>query len=178
MSRIRGRGNRDTELALAKLLRKCGITGWRRQQKLRIEGKKRRAGPAVPANIQIDFVFPKQRVAVFVDGCFWHGCPKHSNPVKWVKKSSMPGGVSRRDAETRRTGKLFWREKMAANIARDRFVNRELRKRGWKVVRIWEHELGQGESQKSEARSQKVAARIRRLLNAQHSTFNAELGGR
>ena len=124
MSRIRGRGNKETEVALVKLLRRHGITGWKRNQ---------------PVLGKPDFVFPHTRVAVFVDGCFWHGCPKHSNPSKWVKKSSMrSSGVSRRGAETRRTGKLFWREKMAANIARDRFVNRELRKRGWRVVRIWE----------------------------------------
>ena len=64
MSRIRGRGNKDTELALAKVMRTGGITGWRRNQK--VFGKP-------------DFVFRKARMAVFVDGCFWHACPKHSN---------------------------------------------------------------------------------------------------
>jgi DNA mismatch endonuclease (patch repair protein) len=132
MSRIRGRGNKDTELALAKLLRSHGITGWRRNQL--VLGKP-------------DFVFPHECVAVFVDGCFWHGCPKHSNPKKWVKKNSMrSSGVSRRGAEsqrtgpstTLRTGKIFWREKMAANITRDWFVSRTLRRQGWRVVRIYE----------------------------------------
>ena len=194
MSRIRGRGNKETEVALAKLLRKHGITGWRRQQKLRIEGRKRRAvhlrhgyggqGPSRPTNVGIDFLFPKARVAVFVDGCFWHGCPKHSNPKKWLGKSSMgertedggrktedrrrgygaTSGVSRRGTEARRTGKQFWREKMIANKARDRFVNRELRKQGWRVVRIWKHELGQSRSQETGARRQKVVNRIRAAL--------------
>jgi DNA mismatch endonuclease (patch repair protein) len=68
-----------------------------------------------------DFAFPKNRVAVFVDGCFWHGCPRHA---------SFP--ATRRD---------FWLKKFAANKARDRRVNRELRKRGWRVLRLWEHEL-------------------------------------
>ena len=106
MSRIRGRGNKETELALAKLLRKHRITGWRRH--LAVFGKP-------------DFSFPKLRVAVFVDGCFWHGCPKHANtPVN---------------------NRAFWQRKLAANRARDRKVNRTLWSRGWHVVRLWEHEL-------------------------------------
>lgn len=72
--------------------------------------------------VRPDFVFQKQRVAVFVDGCFWHGCPKHSN---------LPAN-----------NRAFWSRKLAANKARDRRVNRRLRKDGWRVVRIWEHDLG------------------------------------
>lgn len=106
MSRIRGRGNKETELALAKLLRKHGITGWRRNQKMF-------GNP--------DFVFPRQRLAVFVDGCFWHACPKHAN---------MPAN-----------NRAFWKKKLVGNIARDRVVNRTLRQAGWTVLRIWEHEL-------------------------------------
>ena len=106
MSRIRGRGNKETELALAKLLRKSGVTGWRRNQK--IFGKP-------------DFVFRKARLVVFVDGCFWHACPKHS---------TMPANH-----------RAFWKRKLAANQLRDRRVNRKLRKNGWCVVRIWEHDL-------------------------------------
>ena len=106
MSRIRGRGNKETELALAKLLRAHGIRGWRRH--VSCVGKP-------------DFVFRLQRVAVFVDGCFWHCCPKHSN---------MP--VNNR---------AFWKKKLAANKARDLFVSRALRREGWRVIRIWEHDL-------------------------------------
>ena len=106
MSRIRGRGNKETELALAKLLRKSGVTGWRRNQK--IFGKP-------------DFVFRKARLVVFVDGCFWHACPKHSS--------------------TPASHRAFWKRKLAANQLRDRRVNRKLRKNGWCVVRIWEHDL-------------------------------------
>ena len=106
MSRIRGHGNKATELALMKLMRRHHITGWRRHR---------------PVFGKPDFVFPKARPAVFVDGCFWHACPKHSN---------LP-------ANNRR----FWKEKMEANKARDRRVNRTLRNQGWRVLRIWEHSL-------------------------------------
>lgn len=68
-----------------------------------------------------DFVFPKLMMAVFVDGCFWHGCPQHATQPK--------------------TNARFWRDKIARNQARDRQANRLLRKLGWRVVRIWEHEL-------------------------------------
>ncbi|MEW6363125.1 MAG: very short patch repair endonuclease [Acidobacteriota bacterium] len=68
-----------------------------------------------------DFVFPGSNVAVFVDGCFWHCCPEHSH---------LPD-----------SNRAFWQRKLAANKARDRRVTRALRKAGWRVVRIWQHEL-------------------------------------
>jgi DNA mismatch endonuclease, patch repair protein len=106
MSRIRGRGNRDTELALAKLLRANRIKGWRRHQSLY----------GTP-----DFVFRKERLVIFVDGCFWHCCPKHrTNP---------------------KTNEKFWAKKLARNRARDRSVTRDLRGQGWTVLRVWQHEL-------------------------------------
>ena len=67
-----------------------------------------------------DIVFTKYRVAVFVDGCFWHGCPIHGTSPK--------------------SNTEFWREKIANNVARDADTNRRLEDRGWRVVRIWEHE--------------------------------------
>ncbi len=120
MSRIKGKGNKDTELAMIQILRKHHISGWRRNQA--VLGKP-------------DFVFPKQKIALFVDGCFWHGCPKHSN---------MP-----------KNNREFWAKKMQANKDRDKFVNRELRKLGWRVVRVWEHELKSPE---------KAAGKIRRTI--------------
>jgi DNA mismatch endonuclease, patch repair protein len=108
MSQIRGRGNRDTELALIKIFRAHRITGWRRNQPL--FGKP-------------DFIFRRVRLAVFVDGCFWHGCPKHATKPK--------------------NNRAFWRRKFAANKNRDQLVNRTLRRAGWRVLRIWEHELAQ-----------------------------------
>ena len=106
MSRIRGRGNKETEMALATLLRRYGIKGWRRHQP--IFGKP-------------DFIFPKFRLAVFVDGCFWHSCPKHKTKPK--------------------NNRVFWRRKLSSNKKRDALVNATLRRAGWRVLRIWEHEL-------------------------------------
>jgi DNA mismatch endonuclease (patch repair protein) len=106
MAKIRGRGNRDTELALLKIFRRNGITGWRRHR---------------PLFGNPDFIFPKLKLAVFVDGCFWHACPKHSN---------LPVG-----------NRAFWKRKLDGNQKRDRLVIRTLRVIGWKVIRIWEHEL-------------------------------------
>ena len=106
MARIRGTGNKDTELRLIALMRAHGITGWRRHRPL--FGKP-------------DFVFPKQKLAVFVDGCFWHGCPQHFTRPK--------------------TRQEFWDAKIAANQARDRLVTCTLRSRGWRVLRLWEHAL-------------------------------------
>lgn len=108
MSRIKGKGNKDTELAMIQILRKHHISGWRRNQA--VLGKP-------------DFVFPKQRIALFVDGCFWHGCPK-------PKHSNLP-----------RNNQEFWAKKLQGNKDRDKLVSRELKKAGWKVLRVWEHEL-------------------------------------
>ena len=113
MGRIRSHGNRDTELALMRVFRRQGIRGWRRHR---------------PVFGRPDFVFAKARVAVFVDGCFWHGCPKHS---------SVPA-----------TNRAFWLRKLTANSVRDLLVNRTLRGLGWQVVRIWEHELARKNEKK------------------------------
>lgn len=154
MARIRSRGNRDTELALAKLLRAQQLTGWRRLREIRSPKSETRRFSVRP-----DFVFPQQRVAIFVDGCFWHGCPQHSPPARWLRKSSMPTRPgARQGAKAQRTGKRFWRAKLAANQARDRQVNRALRAAGWRVLRIWEHELAR---KKNQAR---LVARLRRAL--------------
>jgi DNA mismatch endonuclease (patch repair protein) len=109
MSRVRSFGNKTTEKRMVTLLRRAGLSGWRRH--LRIAGRP-------------DFAWPNQRVAVFVDGCFWHGhdCGKNITP---------------------RTNAKAWAEKIAGNRARDRRVTRELRATGWAVVRIWECRLKQ-----------------------------------
>ena len=123
MSGIRSRGNRSTEMRLISLLRENGISGWRR---------------GYPLVGKPDFVFPKVKQAVFVDGCFWHGCPAHYRE---------PRGNA-----------AFWREKIARNRQRDKSVGRELRRRGWKVLRIWEHELRNPQSRS------KAALRLMRSL--------------
>lgn len=107
MALIRGKGNASTELRLVAALRAAGIRGWRRGSRL----------PGRP-----DFTFAAIRLAVFVDGCFWHGCPRHHR---------LP-----------RTRRAFWKAKVDANRRRDRRVDRELRALGWSVLRIWEHDLG------------------------------------
>ena len=106
MSCIRSHGNRDTELRMAALLRKHRLAGWRRNR--RVTGKP-------------DFVWPRERLALFVDGCFWHGCPRcYRRPT---------------------SNQAYWDAKVSRNCRRDREVSRLLRKEGWRVVRIWEHDL-------------------------------------
>lgn len=75
--------------------------------------------PKLP-RCSIDIAFPRQKVAVLVDGCFWHGCPQHG---------TIP-----------RTNTTWWTTKLEANIARDRRVHDALTSAGWTVLRIWEHE--------------------------------------
>jgi DNA mismatch endonuclease, patch repair protein len=106
MALVRSSGNKRTELKLITIFRRAGITGWRRNQK--IFGRP-------------DFVWRRQRIAVFIDGCFWHCCPKHTRIPK-----------SRQE---------FWVPKLARNRNRDLVVNLTLRKSGWTVIRIWECEL-------------------------------------
>ena len=107
MSRVRGKGNETTEGRLARLLRKSQLNGWRRHQ---------------PALGNPDFLWPRKNLAVFVDGCFWHGhaCGKNVSP---------------------RTNAIEWQEKISNNQKRDRRVTRALRREGWNVVRIWECHL-------------------------------------
>ena len=121
MGRVRSRGNAATELRLMAIFRSHGITGWRRNR---------------PVFGRPDFVFPAQRVAVFVDGCFWHGCPRHYN---------APASHA-----------AFWRRKLVGNRTRDRLVTRTLTRAGWMVLRIWEHAL------KGDGR--RVAVRVARAL--------------
>lgn len=104
MSQVKSRRNKSTEEALVVVFRREKITGWRRNYDL--VGKP-------------DFVFRKERVAIFVDGCFWHGHPT---------RCRIPA-----------TNREYWISKINRNRARDRKVNRMLRQRGWQVIRIWEH---------------------------------------
>lgn len=103
MTQVKSAGNKSTEENLVIRLRRLKIKGWRRNYSL--FGKP-------------DIVFPRQRIALFVDGCFWHGHPK---------KCRMPS-----------TNRAYWTKKIARNIARDKQVTRILQKKGWKVIRIWE----------------------------------------
>jgi DNA mismatch endonuclease (patch repair protein) len=123
MAAVRSNGNKATEIKFISLLRKNRITGWHRNS--RLFGKP-------------DFVFHHERLAVFVDGCFWHGCPRHLRRPKSNQK--------------------YWSEKIARNEKRDRLVTRKLRQLGWHVVRIWSHELPDETG---------VTRRLRRILSEQ-----------
>ena len=107
MAAIRSRGNQTTEIAFSKLLRANEITGWRRHSR-RVFG--------VP-----DFIFQKEKVAIFIDGCFWHGCPRCKTQPK--------------------TNAKYWKLKIANNQKRDKEVKKQLIRDGWKVFRFWEHEI-------------------------------------
>ena len=84
-----------------------------------------------------DFVFRATRVAVFVDGCYWHGCSRHCR----IPASNRP----------------YWLQKITSNKTRDRLVNRTLLRAGWRVLRIWECDLAQ--------RPEVCTNRIQRALN-------------
>lgn len=118
MSQVRSRGNRATELRLVSLFGSLGIKGWRRHSPVSLT---RVAGTRLPPKVRPDFVFRRDHIAVFVDGCFWHGCPEH-------------GVVPASSTE-------HWRAKINANIARDQRVRAALTDRGWTVIQIWGHEL-------------------------------------
>lgn len=106
MAQVKSIGNKSTEKNLLALLRRQEITGWRR---------------FYPLFGKPDFVFPKARVVVFVDGCFWHGHPG---------KCRMPV-----------TNRPYWLKKINSNIKRDKRVTRTLQEKGWKVIRIWEDSI-------------------------------------
>jgi DNA mismatch endonuclease (patch repair protein) len=120
MRAVKGRGNKNTELVFARLLRRSKITGWRRSQQ--VFGKP-------------DFIFPKHKFAIFVDGCFWHGCSKHCR---------MP-----------KDNRVYWKQKITSNKIRDLLVTRTLRSQGWRVLRVWEHNLAR----------KKIPRLLRRILH-------------
>lgn len=105
MSKIRGK-NTGPEVKLRKLLWSQGIRGYRIHYNL----------PGKP-----DIVFTKKKIAIFVDGCFWHKCP-----------------ICFQEPETR---KEFWMKKIQSNVKRDKTVNAQLKTDGWKVLRFWEHDI-------------------------------------
>lgn len=121
MSKVRGRGNRSTEQQVEQVLRTCHIWGWVKH----------------PARIRgcPDFYFTHSRIAVFVDGCFWHACPKCGRLPKSRRK--------------------FWAAKIDENRRRDLRVRRLLRSDGHRVLTIWEHSI----------RSGAWLARLQRMLN-------------
>lgn len=109
-ARMQRQRRRDTkpEVEVRRLLHAAGIrfrVDARLEPDLRVRG---------------DIVWRGRKVVVFVDGCFWHGCPRHATQPK--------------------ANADWWRDKLAANVARDRRTDAELAARGWRVLRYWEHE--------------------------------------
>jgi len=113
MRAVKSKGNKSTELELIKLFKSLHIIGWRRNSKLY-------GHP--------DFVFLRQKIAVFTDGCFWHGhnC-RHLNPDD---------------------NSAYWQNKIKRNKQRDEEINNALIQKGWTVVRIWECEIKKGDLSK------------------------------
>src|SRR5437016_5248488 len=128
MAAIRSRGNKATELRLVAIFRAAGITGWRRHQ---------------PLLGHPDFVFRHARLAVLIDGCFWHGCRWHCR---------MP-----------QDNRNYWTRKISRNITRDHATTKALREAGWRVVRLWGHTLRNPEA---------VLNRINSLLRNAGETCN------
>lgn len=107
MRAVKSKGARSTERRMRAAIVANGLKGWRMHAD---------ALPGKP-----DFVFEQDRIAIFVDGCFWHGCPRcYRRP---------------------HSSQSYWDEKVAGNIERDKRIRRELRKGGWRVLRFWEHEV-------------------------------------
>lgn len=106
MQKVRSKGNKSTELKLIELFYETGITGWKRNY---------------PVKGHPDFVFLKKRVAVFVDGCFWHGhdC-RNTRPAD---------------------NQEYWQKKRERNIRHDKEITELFESRGWRVLRIWECEF-------------------------------------
>jgi DNA mismatch endonuclease (patch repair protein) len=109
-ARLSKQRRRDTkpEVALRRELHRRGLRYF--VDRAPVKGMRRRA----------DLVFPRRKVAVYVDGCFWHSCPIHATKP--------------------RNNAQWWADKLAANVARDRDTDTRLIEEGWRVVRIWEHE--------------------------------------
>ena len=108
------KGNKSTELKLIQLFKQLGLKGWRRNYKT--------AG-AIP-----DFVFLKKRIAIFADGCFWHG---HNCRNLTPKQNSE-----------------YWQKKIENNRIRDKQINERLERKGWKVIRVWECEIKEKNKEK------------------------------
>ena len=108
MRQVKSEKNKSTELRLIEIFKQNGITGWRRNY---------------PVKGHPDFVFPKQKIAVFVDGCFWHG-------HRGCKYATIP--VNNHD---------FWQTKISGNVERDKINVAKLNEMGWRVIEIWQCQL-------------------------------------
>lgn len=136
MARIRSKET-EPELALRRSLWKAGL---RYRIHIRVPGRP-------------DIGFVRDRLAVFVDGCFWHSCPKHGVAPK--------------------ANRSFWRRKLKSNTERDRRAELELAKLGWTFIRFWEHDV----EQRLEVCTRKVVATLKRKRQAaQHRSRSSAKG--
>lgn len=135
---------RDTKPELA-VRRALHARGWRyRVDRAPLPGLRRRA----------DVLFPRHRVAVYVDGCFWHSCPDH--------------------ATTPKTNTTWWQDKLAATTGRDRDTDQLLETAGWHALHVWEHEAPADAVSRIE--SQLASARAHRNLTAgETATLSQEI---
>ncbi|MFA4796604.1 very short patch repair endonuclease [Leptospira kirschneri] len=108
MRQVKSKNNKSTELKLIKILRRLKISGWRRN---------------VPLQGKPDFVFPRLKIVVFTDGCFWHG-----HNCRNVKPKENA---------------IFWNDKVKKTIKRDKLTNQILRKKGYSVLRFWECKISE-----------------------------------
>jgi len=122
MASVKSRDAKSTELKFISLLKEKGITGWRRNY---------------PLTGKPDFVFRRIKIAVFIDGCFWHGCPRHCR---------MPS-----------SNVNYWNNKIEKNKIRDKKITKALKMKGWQVIRIWEHEIKTGKLNQKLKRIKKLA---------------------
>jgi DNA mismatch endonuclease (patch repair protein) len=134
MAAIRSKGNKSTEQALRYRLVRAGIRGWHMLDP-DVLGKP-------------DFIFEEAGLVLFVDGCYWHGCPKCYRAPS--------------------SNQTYWAQKLIRNRGRDRFVTKQLRGQGWQVVRIWEHEL--------KRRPGAVLKKIQKLISPPMKAFSATAG--
>lgn len=131
---------RDTrpELALRSALHRHGLRF--RVHRVPVSGFRRRA----------DIIFPRDKVAVFLDGCFWHGCPEH---MTWPVANAQ-----------------WWRKKIEGNRLRDRGTDKVLQSAGWSVLRVWEHE-------DAEIAARRIAGLVRKQRKATHSARTSSASG-
>lgn len=129
MRAIRSTENKSTERRLRMALVRSGISGWR---------IRRTIGSWTP-----DFMFPNSKLAIFTDGCFWHGCPTCSSRA--FKNNT-----------------LYWTRKIKMNRQKDRRVTQTLTELGWGVIRVWEHQL--------KGNCQPVTATIRNTIKNRQSS--------
>lgn len=127
MRAVKGKGTR-LEKRLFSMLARMRLRGWKKNVES-IIGKP-------------DVAFVSQRVAIFIDGCFWHGCPHCQRKLP-------------------QTNRQYWERKIERNVVRAKSSNRRLREKGWTVIRIWEHEISKV------ADTGKIKAKILRAISAQ-----------